>query len=66
MNDGRHITPGLGVLAGEGAQQRIETTVEGFPSRSFVWRDLPSHAPAPAGRTVSLPGTHRSARRRLP
>ena len=42
--DGRHIAPGLGTLAGEGSQQRIETTTEAFPSRSFVWRDLPSHS----------------------
>jgi len=42
--DGRHITPGLGLLTGEGSQQRIETTTEGFPSQTFVWRDLPSHS----------------------
>lgn len=44
LDDGRHIAPGLGLLAGEGSQQRIETTTEGFPSRTFVWRDLPSHS----------------------
>ena len=42
--DGRHIAPDLGLLAGEGSHQRIETTTEGFPSRTFVWRDLPSHS----------------------
>jgi formate-dependent nitrite reductase membrane component NrfD len=42
--DGRHIAPSLGLLAGEGSQQEIATTTEGFPSRSFVWRDLPSHS----------------------
>ncbi|MEA2600624.1 MAG: hypothetical protein QOF89_1616 [Acidobacteriota bacterium] len=42
--DGRHVDPGLGLLAGEGAQQRIDTTAEAFPSRTFVWRDLPSHS----------------------
>lgn len=42
--DGRHISPDLGLLAGEGSQQEIRTTTEGFPSRSFVWRDLPSHS----------------------
>ena len=44
MEDGRHIAPDLGLLAGEGSQQRIETTAEAFPSRTFVWRDLPSHS----------------------
>jgi formate-dependent nitrite reductase membrane component NrfD len=42
--DGRHVDPDLGLLAGEGSQQRIDTTAEAFPSRSFVWRDLPSHS----------------------
>jgi formate-dependent nitrite reductase membrane component NrfD len=41
-DDGRHIAPELGLLAGEGSQQRIETADEAFPSRTFVWRDLPS------------------------
>jgi formate-dependent nitrite reductase membrane component NrfD len=44
MEDGRHIAPDLGLLAGEGSQQRIETTTEAYPSRTFVWRDLPSHS----------------------
>lgn len=44
MEDGRHIAPDLGLLAGEGSQQRIGTTTEAFPSRTFVWRDLPSHS----------------------
>jgi hypothetical protein len=43
-SDGRHIAPDLGLLAGEGSQQRIETTSEAYPSRTFVWRDLPSHS----------------------
>jgi formate-dependent nitrite reductase membrane component NrfD len=42
--DGRHIAPDLGVLAGEGSQQRIATTAEAYPSRTFVWRDLPSRS----------------------
>jgi formate-dependent nitrite reductase membrane component NrfD len=41
---GRHVAPDLGTLTGEGAQQRIATTDEAYPSRSFVWRDLPSHS----------------------
>jgi len=44
MDDGRHIAPELGLLAGEGSQQRIGTPDEAFPSKSFVWRDLPSHS----------------------
>ena len=43
-DDGRHIAPELGVLAGEGSQQRIGTTAEAYPSTTFVWRDLPSHS----------------------
>ncbi|HEV8577627.1 MAG TPA: NrfD/PsrC family molybdoenzyme membrane anchor subunit [Thermoanaerobaculia bacterium] len=43
-DDGRHIAPGLGLLAGEGSQQRIGTTVEAYPSQTFVWRDPPSHS----------------------
>jgi formate-dependent nitrite reductase membrane component NrfD len=43
-DDGRHIAPDLGVLAGEGAQQRIGTTAETLPTQTFVWRDLPSHS----------------------
>ena len=31
-------------LKAEGFGVRIETTTEGFPSRTFVWRDLPSHS----------------------
>lgn len=42
--DGRHIAPDLGLLAGEGSQQRIESTVEAYPSKTSVWRDLPSHS----------------------
>ena len=42
--DGRHIAPDLGLLAGEGAQQRIAAPAEGFPSKTSVWRDLPSHS----------------------
>jgi formate-dependent nitrite reductase membrane component NrfD len=44
MEDVRHIAPDLGILAGEGSQQRIETTAEAFPSSTFVWRDLPSRS----------------------
>ncbi len=43
-DDGRHIAPDLGQLAGEGAQQRIGTTGQAFPAQSFVWRDLPSRS----------------------
>jgi len=43
-SDGRHIAQDLGALLGEGAQQRIQRTEEAYPSRSFVWRDLPSHS----------------------
>ncbi|HEV2851541.1 MAG TPA: NrfD/PsrC family molybdoenzyme membrane anchor subunit [Thermoanaerobaculia bacterium] len=42
--DGRHIAPDLGLLTGEGSQQRIGTAGEAFPSRTFIWRDLPSHS----------------------
>jgi formate-dependent nitrite reductase membrane component NrfD len=42
--DGRNIAPDLGLLAGEGAQQRIASPAEGFPTRTSVWRDLPSHS----------------------
>lgn len=43
-SDGRNIDPALGLLAGEGSLQRIGTTGEAFPSRTSVWRDLPSHS----------------------
>jgi formate-dependent nitrite reductase membrane component NrfD len=43
-DDGRHIAPDLGVLAGEGSQQRIGTAAEAHPSPAFVWRDPPSHS----------------------
>jgi formate-dependent nitrite reductase membrane component NrfD len=42
--DGRHIAPELGLLAGEGSLQRIDTTSEAYPTRTSVWRDLPSHS----------------------
>jgi formate-dependent nitrite reductase membrane component NrfD len=42
--DGRHIAPDLGDLAGEGSLQRIDTTSEAYPTRTSVWRDLPSHS----------------------
>lgn len=42
--DGRHISPELGILAGEGSDQRIETGAGAHPSPAFVWRDLPSHS----------------------
>lgn len=41
-SDGRHVDPTLGLLLGEGSQQRVETTGEAFPTRTWVWRDLPS------------------------
>lgn len=41
-SDGRHVDPGLGLLLGEGSQQRVETTAEAYPTRTWVWRDLPS------------------------
>ncbi|HEV2846542.1 MAG TPA: NrfD/PsrC family molybdoenzyme membrane anchor subunit [Thermoanaerobaculia bacterium] len=43
-SDGRHIAPDLGILSGEGSQQRIATTGEAYPSKTSVWRDLPSHS----------------------
>jgi len=43
-DDGRNIAPDLGLLAGEGSQQRIGTTGEAYPSKTFVWRDLPSRS----------------------
>jgi hypothetical protein len=43
-DDGRHIAPELGLLAGEGSQQRISAPAEGYPSKTSVWRDLPSHS----------------------
>lgn len=43
-DDGRHIAPDLGLLAGEGSEQRTGTTGEASPSKTFVWRDLPSHS----------------------
>ena len=42
--DGRHIAPDLGLLTGEASQQRIGTTGEAYPAKSFVWRDRPSHS----------------------
>lgn len=42
--DGRHIAPELGDLAGEGSLQEIDTTSEAYPTRTSVWRDLPSHS----------------------
>jgi formate-dependent nitrite reductase membrane component NrfD len=42
--DGRHIAPELGLLAGEGSLQRIDTTSEAYPTRTSVWRNLPSHS----------------------
>jgi formate-dependent nitrite reductase membrane component NrfD len=42
--DGRHIAPELGALAGEGSLQKIDTTSEAYPTRTSVWRDLPSHS----------------------
>ncbi|HSK80243.1 MAG TPA: NrfD/PsrC family molybdoenzyme membrane anchor subunit [Thermoanaerobaculia bacterium] len=41
-SDGRNVDPGLGLLLGEGSQQRVETTEEAYPTRTWVWRDLPS------------------------
>jgi formate-dependent nitrite reductase membrane component NrfD len=49
--DGRHISPDLGLLAGEGSLQRIDTTGEAWPSKTSVWRDLPSHSFAEDGLT---------------
>jgi len=43
-SDGRNIAPELGLLTGEGSHQRIGTPDEAFPSRTSVWRDLPSHS----------------------
>ncbi len=43
-DDGRHIAPDLGLLAGEGAQQRTGTTAAASPWKTSVWRDLPSHS----------------------
>lgn len=42
--DGRHIAPELGLLAGEGSLQKIDTTSEAYPTQTSVWRDLPSHS----------------------
>lgn len=42
--DGRHIAPSLGVLAGEGAGQRIAAPEAGFPSQGSVWRETPSRS----------------------
>jgi formate-dependent nitrite reductase membrane component NrfD len=41
-DDGRHVAPDLGLLAGEGSQQLVATPAEAHPSQTFVWRDLPS------------------------
>lgn len=41
-SDGRNVDPLLGLLLGEGSQQRVETPGETSPSRAWVWRDLPS------------------------
>jgi DMSO reductase anchor subunit len=49
--DGRHVDPALGLLAGEGAQQRVETTGGAWPTRTWVWRDLPSDSAAIADPT---------------
>jgi formate-dependent nitrite reductase membrane component NrfD len=42
--DGRHVDPALGLLAGEGSQQRVEATGEAGASRTWIWRDLPSES----------------------
>ena len=42
--DGRHISPDLGLLLGEGSQQRVEDTAEAFPTQPYVWRDLPTQS----------------------
>ena len=42
--DGRHIDPELGALTGEGSLQKIDTTSEAYPTKTSVWRDLPSHS----------------------
>ncbi|HKV06822.1 MAG TPA: NrfD/PsrC family molybdoenzyme membrane anchor subunit, partial [Thermoanaerobaculia bacterium] len=41
-SDGRHVDAKLGLLLGEGSQQRVETTGEAYPTQTWVWRDLPS------------------------
>ena len=48
VSDGRHIAPELGLLAGEGSLQEIDTTSEAYPTRTAIWRDLPSHSFAEA------------------
>jgi hypothetical protein len=45
---GRFIDPALGLLAGEGSQQRIATEREGYPTRTGLWTEVPSQA-APGG-----------------
>ncbi|MEA2694244.1 MAG: hypothetical protein QOJ16_3631 [Acidobacteriota bacterium] len=45
---GRFVDPALGLLSGEGSQQRIATEEEAYPSRPDVWRDLPTQGPADA------------------
>ncbi|MFP5285886.1 MAG: NrfD/PsrC family molybdoenzyme membrane anchor subunit [Thermoanaerobaculia bacterium] len=42
--DGRYVDPSLGLLAGEGSRQLVETTGEAWPARTWIWRDLPSES----------------------
>jgi formate-dependent nitrite reductase membrane component NrfD len=42
--DGRHVSPDLGLLAGEGAQQRVDHPAEAFPTTPSIWRDLPTQS----------------------
>jgi formate-dependent nitrite reductase membrane component NrfD len=42
--DGRHVDPTLGLLAGEGSRQWVETTAEARPAPAWIWRDLPSES----------------------
>jgi formate-dependent nitrite reductase membrane component NrfD len=42
--DGRFIAPELGVLAGEGSQQRVTDVAEAYPSQPSVWREPPTRS----------------------
>jgi len=43
-DDGRHIDPALGTLAGEGAGQAIASTAAAYPSGPTLWRETPTRS----------------------
>jgi formate-dependent nitrite reductase membrane component NrfD len=44
QDEGRHISPELGTLSGEGSVQRVEKTAEAYPSSPSLWGERPSRS----------------------